>query len=147
MQLLLKAWKALSSDYLHHTLLQTEAGTRVFSNRRSHKSLLALAVWAKTQGANVFRIYAVLCIRLEFLELQNLMLTTTFDLETEEGKHRHFSKSEDISMRKIDSLVIFNSTNTIGNADDASYIDLNYVLADASYVAPFSRHGAHERRR
>jgi len=78
----------------------------------------------KDSRSKVLRIYALLCIRFEFLELQDLMLTTAFDLETEEGKHRHFLKSEDIPMRKIDSLVIFNSADTIGNADDGSYIDL-----------------------
>jgi len=42
--------------------------------------------------------------RSEFLEAQGLVLTKAFDLEREDGKHRHFSKAEDVPMRKIEEL-------------------------------------------
>lgn len=42
--------------------------------------------------------------RFEFLEAQNLVLTKAFDLEREDGKHRHFWKAEDVPMRKIEEL-------------------------------------------
>jgi serine/threonine protein kinase len=42
--------------------------------------------------------------RFEFLEAQNLVLTKAFDLEREDGKHRHFSKAEDIPLKKIEEL-------------------------------------------
>jgi serine/threonine protein kinase len=42
--------------------------------------------------------------RFEFLEAQDLVLTKAFDLEREDGKHRHFSKAEDVPMRKLEEL-------------------------------------------
>jgi serine/threonine protein kinase len=42
--------------------------------------------------------------RSDFLEAQDLVLTKAFDLEREDGKHRHFSKAEDVPMRKIEEL-------------------------------------------
>jgi hypothetical protein len=42
--------------------------------------------------------------RFAFLEAQDLVLTKAFDLEREDGKHRHFSKAEDVPMRKIEEL-------------------------------------------
>jgi hypothetical protein len=73
----------------------------------------------KDSKSKVLRIYAVLCIRFEFLELQDRMLTTAFDSEREKSKHRHFPKLEDIPMRKIK---LVDSADTIGNPDGASYI-------------------------
>lgn len=43
-------------------------------------------------------------LRFEFLEAQNLVLTKAFDLEREDGKHRHFSNAEDIPLEKIEEL-------------------------------------------
>src|SRR5271170_4962023 len=42
--------------------------------------------------------------RYEFLEAQDMVLTKAFDLEREDGKHRHFSRAEDVPMRKIKEL-------------------------------------------
>lgn len=42
--------------------------------------------------------------RFEFLRLQDAVLTKAFDLEREDGKHHHFSRSEDILLQKVEEL-------------------------------------------
>ena len=42
--------------------------------------------------------------RFEFLQLQDVVLTKALDLEREDGRHRHFSKSEDIPLQKMEEL-------------------------------------------
>ena len=42
--------------------------------------------------------------RFDFLEVQDLILTKVLDLEREDGKHRHFSKAEQVPLRKIEEL-------------------------------------------
>lgn len=42
--------------------------------------------------------------RNDFLETQRLVLTKALDLEREDGRHRHFSKSSDIPVVKLAEL-------------------------------------------
>lgn len=42
--------------------------------------------------------------RFDFLKLQDMVLTKAFDLEREDGRHRHFSKLEDIPLQKLEEL-------------------------------------------
>lgn len=42
--------------------------------------------------------------RFDFLRLQDLVLTKAFDLEREDGRHRHFSRAEDIPLQKLEEL-------------------------------------------
>lgn len=42
--------------------------------------------------------------RFEFIRLQDLVLTKAFDLEREDGKHRHFSRTEDVPLQKLAEL-------------------------------------------
>lgn len=42
--------------------------------------------------------------RSEFLAAQDLVLTKAFDLEREDGKHRHFASARDVPLRKIEEL-------------------------------------------
>lgn len=39
--------------------------------------------------------------RARFLELQEIVLTKAFDLERDDGRHRHFSTEDDVPMRKV----------------------------------------------
>ncbi|KAL9616062.1 MAG: hypothetical protein Q9160_009033, partial [Pyrenula sp. 1 TL-2023] len=42
--------------------------------------------------------------RFEFLDVQELVLTKALDLEREDGRHRYFSKTEEVPLRKIEEL-------------------------------------------
>lgn len=42
--------------------------------------------------------------RFNFIDLQDVVLTKAFDLEREDGRHRHFSRAEDVPLQKLGEL-------------------------------------------
>lgn len=42
--------------------------------------------------------------RFEFVKVQDVVLTKAFDLEREDGKHRHFSSADELPLRKLGEL-------------------------------------------